>query len=279
MRFAVLALVLAGCPAVNVEQVDVHANNPEVNVGEVGDVGSHNTVDVKVDATEQPDEPVMAEPEMPAVEVKRVERKPEPVVVPEPQPEPAPEPEPCGDHDSDGVCDESDTCPAGSDADADGTGYADGCERALWSTAVWVSPSPRSLHDSYEAGQPAVIAIEPLRDNDCTESDGYGTVAIELPQHHGDEPLVIRVARAESGRGGKMVECLEAGVASTVGGGLSKWGGIASYFTEVRALPEGSAGKRIVYFEVVLDEYVTLPAQPYGTLVTAFYATITARGY
>jgi hypothetical protein len=277
MRFVALALVLAGCPAVNVEQVDVHADNPEVNVG---DVGSHNSVDVNVDATEQPDEPVMAEPVMPEVEVKRVDREPAKVELSEPKPEPAPEPEPCDDHDSDGVCDEADTCPAGSDADADGTGYADGCERALWSTAVWVSPSPHQLADSYEAGQPSAIAIEPNRGHDClTEAEGDGMLAIELPQHHGDEPLVIRVARPESGRGSKMVDCLEAGVVSTVTGGLSKWGSIASYFTETRALPEGSVDKHIVYFEVVLDEYVTLPAQPYGTLVTAFNATITARGY
>lgn len=285
MRFVVLALVLAGCPAVNVEQVDVHADKPEVNVG---DVGSHNNVDVNVDATEQPDEPVKMEPDMPVVDVKRVEREPAPAELPEPEPKPEPipepapipEPEPCDDHDSDGVCDDADTCPAGSDADADGSGYADGCERALWSTAVWVSPSPHQLPVNYEAGQPAAIAIEPLRDNDClTESEGYGLIAIELPQHHGDEPLVIRAPRPESGRGGKMVECLEAGVVSTITAGLSKYGGYSMAFADTRALPEGSAGKRIVYFEVVLDEYVTLPAQPYGTLVTAFYATITARGY
>jgi hypothetical protein len=278
IRFA-CCLLLVACTGVHVDQVNV--DDPTVNIDATANVDVDANANANVDV--QPTDTGAVQPadtEKPVDGVKAPALVREPAPAQEPETEPAIEPEACADSDSDGVCDEADTCPAGSDADADGTGYADGCERALWTTAVWVSPSPNQRPESYEAGQPAAIVVVPNRGRDClTDTEGSGMLAIEVPQHYTDEPLIVRVARPDSGRGGKMIECIESGITSNVLAGLSKFGSYSTPFTEVRALPEGSAGHHIVYFEVTLSEYVTLPAQPYGTLVTAFNATITARGY
>jgi hypothetical protein len=286
IRFAPAAcclLMIVSCTGVHVDAVNVE--DPTVNIDATANV------DAKVDATANVDAnaTVPVQPtDSGSNEQPAADPAPTKAVTPalereaaQPEAEPAIEPAPCADSDSDGVCDAADICPAGSDADADGTGYADGCERELWSTSVWVSPAPNTLTRNYVANQPAVLAIEPLRHTDClSDSDGYGLVAIELPQHFGAEPLVVRMPRPEAGRGGKMVECLEAGIDSTTLAGLKgSTGGWSSSFTDRLALPAGSAGAHIVYFEVHLDEYGTVPASPYGTVVTAFRAVVSARGY
>lgn len=288
-----LVLGLGGCTALNVEHVDV--DHPEVNIG------SKNDVDVAVDATANVD--ATATVESPVAPTPAADEQPgeaEPVVTPEAkrlvapelaaaEPEPAaaePEPAPCADDDSDGVCNEVDVCPAGADTDADNNGYADACEQVLWEGSVYLSASV-DLHDNFVAGRPAVVVLESTLGSDCyLDGVGQGFVGLVVPQLAVHEQTTVRVDRPTIGRGGKLVECLEAGVQlqtlGAFGSVFDNYTGTDAYdgiFTARRQVPVSFAGKHVTYFETDATLYNAAQAVPYGTHVGQFSAVLRVRGY
>jgi hypothetical protein len=101
----------------------------------------------------------------------------------------------CSDDDSDGVCDDLDTCPGGSDADADRNGYADGCDQVLAkfqipkATKTIADVSSRIRISGSLAESMSLFTTSPLTSAGTTSFDVDG----------GPEYVIAAAARLQSG--------------------------------------------------------------------------------
>ncbi len=301
-HLCLVALTLAGCAGIQVDEININDPNVEINAN----ADLEGTVNLGNEPEAVAADPAILRLQAPSEQDPNAGVPLDELSGEEPGAEQPVEPEPCSDADEDGACDAEDLCAghddaldhdadglpngcdecaAGSDADADDSGYADGCEDALWSAPLELQAAPTLFGSGgYDETGPAQIIIGAPGAECFLEGEGSGVAIVEIAPDSAspEQPFAVRLPRPTSGRAGKAIECLEAGI---IGYGHAVLGGngASGSLDSAGDLPS-LTGKHIAYIKVTATAYST--SQYYqpsyginGTSVDSFRAVVSIHGY